>query len=276
MFRKNVTKLIVFRLAALSYLLLVICCTAGVALSQNLPDQQSLANPQNLLKIPRKNCPGDPPGNLSSFDCSFHESTRFEQFVSGSVTDQAVLSATFFGFVAQLRKDPNEWKQDWGGFGYRVGSRYAQNMAKGLTEYGFGALMRVDPRHTTYASDPRIQQHKTGVTPRIGHAFMDWLTVRRSSPDGNGRALPNLPLFLGAGASGFSGYAWYPDRLATPGQAALRGSSSLGTALAASFYAEFQPEISRLLGAIFKSKAPAQPQPPKPQATNQVTSKENQ
>jgi hypothetical protein len=204
-----------------------------------------------------KNCPGEPPGNLASIDCSFSESSRIEQFVAGSLTDQAILSATFFGFVAQLRKDPAEWKRDGAGFGYRVGTRYAQNMAKGLTGYGFGAAMRVDPRHISYAGDPRIGKHNPGVRPRIGHAFMDWLTVRRSSPNGAGKPLPNLPLLAGAAASGFAGYAWYPDRLATPKEAALRASSSLGTALAASFYNEFQPEVSRLLSTLFKRRTPA-------------------
>ncbi len=191
---------------------------------------------------------------------------RAQQFVAGSVTDQALLGAVFFGTLAHLQQSPADWKQDWGGLGYRVGSRYAQNMAKGLAEFSSSTIMRSDPRHVSYASDPRIKRQACGaggascspkISARIGHAFLDCFTVRRSSVDGNGRRLPNIPLFAGAAASGFVGNAWYPDRLATPGQAGIRASYSIGTALGASFYSEFQPEIGRLLGAIFsRGKTP--------------------
>jgi hypothetical protein len=209
------------------------------------------------LAVKRVVCPGDPSGNLASVDCNYTMTLRLTDFVSGSVTDQALLGAVFFGSVAELRKDPPEWKRNWSGYGYRVGSRYAQNLSKGLTEFTFGVIMRTDPRHVSYASDPRIKVHKSGVVPRIGHAFADWATVRRTSEKGDGIPLPNLPLFAGAAASGFVGNAWYPDRLSTPGQALLRGSSSLGTALASSFYTEFSPEIGRMLGAIFKRRPSA-------------------
>jgi hypothetical protein len=215
---------------------------------------------QGQLAVPRRTCPGDPAGNLASIDCNFTPSQRREQFVTGSVTDQALLGAVFFGSVAQLMDDPAEWKKDWTGLGERIGARYAQNFTKGLTEYAFSAMLYTDPRHVSYANDPRVGNHKLGVKPRIGHAFMDFLSVRRSSQNGDGRALPNVPLFAGAAASGFVGYAWYPDRLATPQEAARRASFSLGTALAASFYTEFQPEVGRLLGAIFKrGRAPKVP-----------------
>jgi hypothetical protein len=230
---------------------------AGVAFAQNAPNQP--ANIQNSLKVKRIVCPGDPAGNLASVDCSYTAKQRMLDFVSSSVTDQAALGAVFFGLVAEARQDPAQWKRDWVGLGYRVGSRYGQNFAKGVTELGVGAIMQVDPRHISYASDPRVKNHQSGVRPRVQHAFMDWLTVRRSAQNGGGSPLPNVPLFAGAAASGFSGYAWYPSPLATPKEAALRAGSSLGTALAASFYTEFQPEVGRLLGAIFKRRTPPTP-----------------
>lgn len=245
------------------------------------------AFPQALILPPSKPpnlpfaCPGDPPATLGSYDCSFPMSQRLQQFVGGSVSDQALLSAAFFGTVAQLRQDPGEWKQDWGGFGYRVGSRYAQGVAKGLASFTVGAIMHADPRHISYASDPgtyqmhshtRSKGNSCEVTqdrlpgaprigPRIGHAFLDWVTVRTSTVCGDGRRLPNLPLFAGAAASGFSGNAWYPDRLATPQQAGIRASYSLATALGSSFYTEFSPDIGRVLGGIFKRGRTPAPMP---------------
>jgi hypothetical protein len=228
---------------------------------------------QKSLDVPRTTCPGDPPASLGSFDCTFTMRSRLEQFAAGSLTDQALLSATFFGAIAHLQQSPADWKQDWGGLGYRVGTRYGQNLAKGLTTFTAGAIIGSDPRNVSYASDPGVQHKDCGagqlncqpkISSRIGHVFLDWLTVRRSSVDGNGKRWPNLPLFAGAAASGFVGNAWYPDRLATPGQAGIRASYSLGTALASSFYTEFSPEVGRLLGAIVKKgktpKAPPAPQ----------------
>jgi hypothetical protein len=212
-------------------------------------------------QLERTTCPGDVPANLGSFDCSFTMSQRLEQFVAGSLTDQALLSATFFGAIAHAQHDPGAWKQDWGGLAYRVGSRYGQTVAKGLAEFTAGSIIRADPRHTTYESDPGVNQTKCASQPvncrihlssRISHVFVDWLTVRQSSATGNGKRWPNLPLFAGAAASGFIGNAWYPDPQSTPGQAGIRAAYSLGTALGGSFYAEFSPEIGRFLGAIFK------------------------
>jgi hypothetical protein len=81
---------------------------------------------------------------------------------------------------------------------------------------------------------------------------MDFLTVRQSSAAGDGKPLPNLPLFAGATGSAFVGNLWYPASAKTPEQVALRASGALATALGMSFYTEFSPEIGRLLGAIVK------------------------
>jgi hypothetical protein len=253
--------------------LLAVFLTFGAthAFSQSADD---LRKAQSELE--RQTCPGDPPGDLGSIDCRFTQRQRLTQFVAGSVSDQAILSAVFFGTYAHIKNDPKEWDRGLDGFAYRVGSRYAQGVTKGLTTYTFSTILRTDPRNVSYASDRgRIgQQHcaasltgtpeevasKTrstcGVAKRIGHAFLDWMTVRQSAVDGNGRRLPNLPLLAGAAASGFVGNAWYPDRMTTPGQALKRGAGSLGTALGSSFYTEFSPEVGRLLGALVKRRSP--------------------
>jgi hypothetical protein len=184
---------------------------------------------------------------------------RGKQLVAGSLTDQAMLGAIVFSGMAQIRNDPAEWRRSWEGFGYRVGSRYAQNLTKGLTEFGIGEAMRTDPRHVSYASDPRTTKLPT-TGRRIGHAFLDFLTVRRSSVAGDGSRLPNVPLFAGATASGLVGNLWYPDSATGPRQIAFRAGGSIATAIGASFYTEFSPEIGRVLGGIFKrGRTPAPP-----------------
>lgn len=221
------------------------------------PQPQQKTQRENQTALDRQNCPGDPPGNLELTDCSFTQRRRLTQFVGGSLTDQALVGATFFGAIAQLRGEPPEWKQNLTSFGYQVGTRYAQNLTKGLTVFAISSAMKTDPRHLSYLSDPgtKLTSKAPGFGQRLGHVFVDWATVRRSAEDGRGRRLPNLPLFAGAATSGYVGNLWYPDRLANNSQALQRGVGSLGTALMSSFYTEFSPDINRALGAMFKKGA---------------------
>jgi hypothetical protein len=246
-------------------LLGLVCGTATTdAWSQDTTasqDVQVIAPAQAL--VGRFTCPGDPPGNLASVDCRFTMPMRIATFFGTSVTDQAVLGAAFFGVVAHVRKSPPEWNRDWDGLGRRIGSRYGQNLAKGAAVLGVDAGIRLifgrgtDPRHVSYAADPLIMHTATSGGPwaRVGHATMDWATVRLSAQKADGRRVPNLPLLAGAIASGYTGNLWYPDRLTTSSETAKRVGSSLGTALFASFYNEFQPEIGRVLGRMFRRGA---------------------
>jgi hypothetical protein len=244
----------------------------GQAVGQAFPQQDVEPIQQALGRV---TCPGDPPGNLGSLSCEYTKTMRLQKFFGGSVTDQAVLSASFFGTVAQLRKSPPEWERDWEGLGRRVGTRYGQSFAKGLTVLGVGLIMRDDPRLVDYASDPLIDRKQRQRNPmmgrerrgrtwtRVGHAIVDWATVRKSTPAGDGGRRPNWPLFAGAVASGVTGNLWYPDRLTTRTETSKRIGGSLGTALFASFYNEFQPELGRVLGRMFRrgatSTSPATP-----------------
>jgi hypothetical protein len=201
-----------------------------------------------------RNCPGDPPGNLTSFDCSFTRQMRAIEFLSTSVTDQAVGGATLFGSFAYFtHRDPPEWERGWGSFGRSIGTRYAQNLAKGTATLALGWMITADPRYVSLSNDPRFPRTTPpGTGARIGHALFDWISVRRSSPDGNGSRWPNLPLWSGAAVSGLVGNAFQPHEKATVKSGIVTASSSLGTALAASFYTEFSPELARLFGGIVK------------------------
>ena len=75
---------------------------------------------------------------------------------------------------------------------------------------------------------------------------------------GDGGRQPDWPLFAGAVVSGYAGNLWAPERLTTPEETAKRIGGSLGTALFASFYNEFNPEVGRLLGRLFRRGATSQ------------------
>jgi len=233
----------------------------------------SLAFAQSGGPDPRRTCPGDPAGNLASTDCSYTQKLRVESLLTSSITDEAMLGSVFYGTIAHVMNDPHEWGRGWTGFGDRVGTRYGQNLGKGLVEFTFGEIMKTDPRHISFINDPRIQPPAPGqpactgtstldkdnnnkaaptVPRRIGHAFMDFLTVRRSSVDGCGSRIFNAQVFAGSAASALVGDLWYPRSARSEQEISLRAAGSLATALGASFYTEFSPDVARVLGAIFK------------------------
>jgi hypothetical protein len=229
-------------------------------------------------------CPGGFPTDLSTINCLYTPTMRGNAFIENSLTDKSILSAVIFGAGAQVVQSPSEWKRTWDGYGRRVGVRYNQAVAKGAAEFLTGALMRDDPRNISYRNDPRVVvrrmtaiqnmgQRKPGdpdpysesphavMGKRIGHAFFDSITVRRSSLDGNGARLPAISRLVGAFASAYGGYAWYKAPENTFANASLRAAQSFGTDVGASFYTEFEPDIAKMFGAIFKrgrqTKAPA-------------------
>ena len=216
-------------------------------------------------------CPGGFPTDLSVSNCEFTQKMRAEQWVTVSFTDQAILGAVVYGAGAWIIKSPNEWGRTWLGLGDRVGVRYTQGAARGTAEYIVGNLMRDDPRHVAFKDDPNehygtkiasctadgIANPKVYPTAgnliwkRIGHAFLDSVTVRRSNVCGNGSRLPAFDRLAGVAAGAYGGYAWYPRAENTTGMVAQRAAQSYGSTVVGSFYTEFSPEISLLLTRIF-------------------------
>jgi hypothetical protein len=237
-----------------------------------------------LQFAPIKVCPGAFPTDLTkSVDCSYTASQRTVDFVSGSATDQAVLGAVVFGLGAQIIQSPSEWKRTWGGYGHRVGSRYTQALGKGAAQYLIGLMLKDDPRFLAYSNDPVvIGRNRDAVCAlgasaspgtskacansstvslealshdgwqRFGHAWYDVVTVRRSSIRGNGHRIPAFSRFAGEVAGAYAGYPWYPGPENDLVHVGERAAGAFGTAVLSSFYTEYKPEISNLLGAVFR------------------------
>jgi hypothetical protein len=218
-------------------------------------------------------CPGAFPTDLTATNCSYTMSQRSLDFVSGSVTDQAVLGAVVFGLGAQIIQSPSEWKRTWYGYGQRVGSRYTQAVGKGSAQFIVGSLLRDDPRPLAYRNEPKVLDRRyravRDVAPqgplvhdgwqRFGHAWFDSITVRRSTANGSGRRIPAFSRFAGEFAGAYAGYPWYPAAENKLPQVGGRVASAFGTALLSSFYNEYKPEITNLLGVI--TRQGKQPKP---------------
>jgi hypothetical protein len=220
-------------------------------------------------------CPGSFPTDLTIQGCAYRPRQRWKDFITNNVTDKAWLSAVWFGAIDQATKVPREWPRTWEFYGHRVGVLYTQTAAKGAAQMLLGFALKDDPRNVSLINDPRTHTsqvqaaRKCATTPgcvpnlrngswsRIGHAFKDTFTVRRSADDGDGRRIPAISRFGADFASAYGGYPWYPARENKFDRAGIRAADALLTATMYSFYTEFSPEISGILGSVFKrGKAP--------------------
>lgn len=270
------------RTTVLFFLLLMPTVLIRTALSQAIP-----------VKFPKNPvCPGAFPTDLmQTLDCRYSKEQRFLDFANGSLTDQAVLGAAIFGLGAQIIQSPSEWKRTWDGYGRRVGSRYTQQVGKGTAQYLVGSILRDDPRFLSYRDDPGVIKKRqdavctltTRTAPdliagnakpcstqnldelthdgwqRFGHVWYDVITVRRSTIAGNGRRIPALSRFAGEFGGAYAGYPWYPAAENKFPQVGQRAAGAFGTAVLQSFYTEYKPEISNLLGAIFRRGSQSKP-----------------
>lgn len=222
-------------------------------------------------------CPGAFPTDLTqTIDCRYKPSQRALDLVTGSITDQSVLSAAIFGAGAQIIQSPSEWGRTWYGYGRRVGARYTQAVGKGAAEYLIGTILNDDPRFLAYRDDPHViaryqkavcmlsgHSNSLAVTQsldslahdgwrRFGHAWFDTITVRRSSIDGNGHRIPAFSRFAGEFGGAYAGYPWYPGAENTSAHVGERAAGAFATAAMSSFYTEYKPELTRLMGAVLR------------------------
>lgn len=243
---------------------LVLLIAPAVVLPEARAQAIAVASPKPITV-----CPGAFPTDLTYIngkDCAYTQGRRTVDFFSGSVTDQAVLGAVVFGLGAQIIQSPSEWKRTWDGYGRRVGSRYTQAVGKGAAQYIFGSILRDDPRPLAYRNEHNVlaaryravSEGNTGAVlahdgwQRFGHAWFDAVTVRRSAADGHGRRIPAISRFAGEFAGAYAGYPWYPAAENTFPKVGQRAAGAFGAAVLSSFYNEYKPEITNLLGAIVR------------------------
>jgi hypothetical protein len=221
-------------------------------------------------------CPGGFPTDLTMMNCSYTESERVQQWVTTALTDEAVLGAVVYGTGAEIIRSPSEWPRTWLGLGDRIGVRYTQAAARGTAEFIMGSILRDDPRHLSYKNDPLSHYGtktscKSGVVvtnnyglpshlgfARVGHAFLDSVTVRRSDPCGDGARLPAIDRLVGVWAGAYGGYPWYPRAENSFSNAGQRAAMAYGSTLLGSFYTEFSPEISVIVTKLLAHRKSSQ------------------
>jgi len=141
-------------------------------------------------------CPGGFPTDLTVLNCSYTGYQRRLTFVSGSLTDQAILLAATGSLVSSAFPSTNSNAITLRNYGLNVAGGYVSSVARGGAEYFVGSLMRDDPRHVSCVNDPRVfypldypptgggdpKRYLCTSFKRFMHAVIDSFTVRESQP----------------------------------------------------------------------------------------------
>lgn len=126
---------------------------------------------------------------------------RFKRYVKGVVGPVALAKNVVFAGYATWRNSPEEWGDNWEGFGRRFASGVGKSAIKGTTMYALDEAFKLDSAF--------YRSRKTTLGGRLGDALLSTFTARK--PDG--RKVLGIPRIAGTYASSvIAAEAWYPNR----------------------------------------------------------------
>jgi hypothetical protein len=127
--------------------------------------------------------------------------TRFKRYVKSVVGPVALAKNVVFAGYATWRNSPEEWGDNWEGFGRRFASGVGKSAIKGTTMYAMDEAFKLDSAF--------YRSKKTTVGGRLGDALVSAFTARK--PDG--RKVLGVPRIAGTYASSIiAAETWYPKR----------------------------------------------------------------
>ena len=186
------------------------------------------------------------------------EDLEFKQrmciFAGKLFSGEAIFGSAFFAGLAQAQNDPPRWEQGSLGYFRRMGTRYAQGVAKTTGESVFAYLLREDPRYEPSEDREWWQRGR--------HALASIFVVNHLSAERTETGKPRRRKWLavskivGAASSGLVGLSWYPARQNTPGDVLSRTGQAYGGYVASALFQEFQADLFRVLGKVVGSDRP--------------------
>jgi hypothetical protein len=113
-----------------------------------------------------------------------------------------IAGAAFAAGINQLSNSPPEWNQGLKGYSKRFGSDMGIAAVGTTTRFGLAEAFKEDTLYYRCAC--------RGVFPRLGHALMSTLTVRRGE---DGHRVFSFPALVAPYAGSMTAvYGWYPNR----------------------------------------------------------------
>lgn len=132
---------------------------------------------------------------------------QFRDYLSDSYGWPALARTSARALYAQGRGKPDEWDQDWPGFGQRFGSASATTVIDGNVRYGMEMLFKEDLRY--------IPCHGCSVKRKLENALLAEVTARHDS-DGH-RFFTLTPTITDMSGPIIANAYWVPDHTAIDG-----------------------------------------------------------
>jgi hypothetical protein len=164
--------------------------------------------------------------------------TRLRLFLDDTILSPTLTPRLAFSAALDHR---NAAPSAWGTGGSAYGKRLAARAGLVLSQAGV--------HHATAAAldlDPRGDQSRCGCTNplrRAGHALARTFVTR----DRRGRAVPNVPLVVGAAGGALIARTWYPRRDGPGRDAAQLATLTVVGQAGANLFREFTPDLKRLI-----------------------------
>jgi hypothetical protein len=170
-----------------------------------------------------------PPAQFSPM--TSHE--RLGNYVSGLGSREAVIRAAASAGIAQAGGTPKEWGGGAEGFGFRIGSAFAQHVIRDTVQYGIAATLHEDNRY--------FVSGETGFLRRTKYALKSTLLARQD----NGNQSFSFSRIGGAASSAFISRAWQPNSKTTAGDGAVVFGFAMMSDIGFNVFREFWPDMKR-------------------------------
>lgn len=127
--------------------------------------------------------------------------TRFRRYIKSMVGPVSLGKTVLSSGYATWKNSPEEWGDNWEGFGRRVASSLGKKAIKQTTMYALEETLKYDSRF--YRSKDK------SFGSRLGNALISPVTARNA----NGKRVIGIPRIVGTYTSSIvAAEAWYPSR----------------------------------------------------------------
>jgi hypothetical protein len=168
-----------------------------------------------------------PPASQGSGYTPPDAKTRQKRYVNSLIGWQALGRQVVGAGYGTWRNSPEEWGDNWEGFGRRLASGLGKNVIKQTTIYGLDEALRVDSHY--------YRSKKKDVGSRVANALISPVTARNRE----GKRVVGVPRLVGTYGSSIIAYeTWYPSRYDWK-DGVRSGTISLGINAAFNLFKEF-------------------------------------
>jgi hypothetical protein len=128
-------------------------------------------------------------------------SQRRKNYINSMVGPLALGKYVVWAGIGTWRNSPEEWGDQWEGFGRRVASNFGKNIIKQTTMYGLDEALKVDSKF--------YRSQKKDAGSKVKNALISPFTARTPS----GKRVPGIPRIAATYTSSIvAAEAWFPAR----------------------------------------------------------------